>query len=110
MSQSNFEYIDNDPLFRAKENIPTIVSLAPSHSSLLVAHEIRDLILLTQKENRQCILGLATGTTPVSVYAELVRLHKEEGLSFKNVVTFNLDEYYPIAKVSARIDCLNVVH
>ena len=44
------------------------------------------------------ILGLATGSTPKSLYAELVRLHKEEGLSFKNVVTFNLDEYYPIEK------------
>jgi len=44
------------------------------------------------------VLGLATGSSPLSVYRELVRLHKEEGLSFKNVITFNLDEYYPIAK------------
>jgi len=44
-------------------------------------------------------LGLATGATPVKVYAELVKMHKE-GLSFKNVVTFNLDEYYPIPKTS----------
>ena len=42
------------------------------------------------------MLGLATGSTPKTLYAELVRMHKEEGLSFKNVVTFNLDEYYPI--------------
>jgi glucosamine-6-phosphate deaminase len=43
-------------------------------------------------------LGLATGSTPISMYKELVRIHKEEGLSFKNVITFNLDEYYPIQK------------
>ena len=42
------------------------------------------------------MLGLATGTTPVGVYDELVRLHREEGLSFANVITFNLDEYYPM--------------
>ena len=43
------------------------------------------------------MLGLATGSTPVSFYAELVRLHREEGLSFANVITFNLDEYWPLA-------------
>lgn len=42
------------------------------------------------------MLGLATGSTPIKLYKELVRLHKEEGLSFKNVITFNLDEYFPI--------------
>jgi glucosamine-6-phosphate deaminase len=41
-------------------------------------------------------LGLATGSSPIKVYQELVRMHKEEGLSFKNVITFNLDEYYPM--------------
>jgi glucosamine-6-phosphate deaminase len=43
------------------------------------------------------VLGLATGSTPIGVYRELIRLHREEGLSFSNVVTFNLDEYYPMA-------------
>ena len=43
-----------------------------------------------------CILGLATGSTPVGIYDELVRRHHEEGLSFANVITFNLDEYYPM--------------
>ena len=42
------------------------------------------------------MLGLATGSTPIGVYRELIRLHREEGLSFANVVTFNLDEYYPM--------------
>ena len=49
-----------------------------------------------QKENKNCVLGLATGSSPISVYNELVRMHKEEGLSFKNVITFNLDEYFPM--------------
>lgn len=44
-------------------------------------------------------MGLATGSTPLRVYKELIKLHKNGELSFKNVVTFNLDEYFPISKV-----------
>ena len=47
-------------------------------------------------------MGLATGVTPIAVYNELVRLHKEDGLSFKNVITFNLDEYYPMDPVATQ--------
>ena len=47
-----------------------------------------------------CVLGLATGSSPITIYSELVRLHKEENLSFKNVITFNLDEYWPMNKNS----------
>lgn len=65
-----------------------------------VAHEIADLILQKQAKGEVAVLGLATGNTPVKIYEELVRLHKEEGLSFSNVVTFNLDEYYPMSKSS----------
>jgi glucosamine-6-phosphate deaminase len=43
---------------------------------------------------------LATGSTPIGIYRELIRMHRDEGLSFKNVVTFNLDEYYPMPKES----------
>ncbi|WBX75271.1 glucosamine-6-phosphate deaminase [Tenacibaculum ovolyticum] len=63
-------------------------------ASKIVANEIADLIKQKQKENKKCILGLATGSSPIKVYEELVRLHNEEGLSFTNVVTFNLDEYW----------------
>ena len=63
----------------------------------MVADEISDLIREKQKKGESAVLGLATGSTPVGVYAELVRMHKEEGLSFKNVITFNLDEYYPMS-------------
>ncbi len=78
------------------EKIPTVIYLESSEASVAVADEIADLIRKNDKENKSTVLGLATGSTPVRVYDELVRLHKEEGLSFKNVITFNLDEYYPI--------------
>ncbi len=61
-----------------------------------VATEIASLIRIRSAEGRKCVLGLATGSTPTGIYAELVRMHREEGLSFGNVVTFNLDEYYPM--------------
>src|SRR5690606_30884610 len=59
-------------------------------------HRIASIIKNKQAKGETAVLGLATGATPVKVYQELVRLHKEEGLSFRDVVTFNLDEYYPM--------------
>ena len=64
--------------------------------SIAVAKEIAAFIREKQGKKEKCVLGLATGSTPKTLYAELVRMHREEKLSFKNVVTFNLDEYYPI--------------
>jgi glucosamine-6-phosphate deaminase len=55
-----------------------------------------ELIRSRAAEGRPCVLGLATGHTPVNVYRELIRMHREEGLDFSGVVTFNLDEYWPI--------------
>ncbi|WP_410220924.1 glucosamine-6-phosphate deaminase [Pedobacter sp.] len=78
------------------EKLPVTIFKNPKEASLHVAHRIADLIREKQEKNENAVLGLATGATPIAVYAELVRLHKEEGLSFKNVVTFNLDEYYPM--------------
>lgn len=82
------------------ENIETIVFEDSSVASKAVAQEIAALIRLKQAENEACVLGLATGSTPKSLYAELVRIHKEEGLSFQNVISFNLDEYYPMDPAS----------
>lgn len=62
-----------------------------------VAATIRDLIVAKAQAKQTAVLGLATGSTPLPLYAELVRLHREEGLSFRNVVTFNLDEYEGLA-------------
>src|SRR5690606_4312674 len=78
------------------EKVPVSVYPDPEAASLAVAGRIADLIRNKQQKGEQAVLGLATGATPVIVYAELVRLHREEGLSFKNVITFNLDEYYPM--------------
>jgi glucosamine-6-phosphate deaminase len=64
--------------------------------SVAAAREIAALIKEKQRKKEKCVLGLATGSSPKTLYAELVRMHKEEKLSFKNVITFNLDEYYPI--------------
>ena len=81
---------------RVFEKVETAAFQTVSEASVLVAREIADLIISKQQEGKPCVLGMATGSTPKDVYAELVRLHKEENLSFKNVVTFNLDEYYPM--------------
>lgn len=78
------------------ENIQTAIFSSADKASKAVADEIAQLIRQKQQVKQNCVLGLATGSTPKSVYAELIRMHKEEGLSFKNVITFNLDEYYPI--------------
>jgi glucosamine-6-phosphate deaminase len=79
-----------------RERIPVRIFPHSSQASQAVAQEIATLIRDRASRNRQCVLGLATGSTPVGVYNELVRMHKEEGLSLANVVTFNLDEYYPM--------------
>lgn len=84
------------------EKLPVSVFENPKAASLSVAKRIGNLIKEKQKNNTQAVLGLATGATPIAVYAELVRMHKEEGLSFKNVVTFNLDEYYPMQPDAAQ--------
>src|SRR3954471_10115343 len=79
------------------QHVPLAVFPDSSTASRAVAAEVAALIRSRQRAGRDTVLGLATGSTPVSFYAELVRLHREEGLSFANVVTFNLDEYYPLA-------------
>ncbi|WP_432712638.1 glucosamine-6-phosphate deaminase, partial [Pedobacter sp.] len=84
------------------EKLPVSVFDDAKSASLHVAHRIATLIKRKQAENTIAVLGLATGVTPIAVYEELVRLHKEEGLSFKNVVTFNLDEYYPMQPTAAQ--------
>ena len=78
------------------ERIPTKIFGDADAASAWVAGEIASLIRERGSLDRPCALGLATGATPIGVYAELVRLHRAEGLSFARVEIFNLDEYYPI--------------
>ncbi|MCB0630937.1 MAG: 6-phosphogluconolactonase, partial [Lewinella sp.] len=83
--------------FKNFERIPVKIWQDSKEASIHVAQSIALAIRQKQQENEPIVLGLATGSSPIKVYQELVRLHKEEGLSFQNVITFNLDEYYPLA-------------
>jgi glucosamine-6-phosphate deaminase len=82
------------------EKIPVKIFSSPKEGSLFVAQQIAACIRAKQALKEKCVLGLATGSSPKSLYGELVRMHKEEKLSFKNVITFNLDEYYPIDNIA----------
>jgi glucosamine-6-phosphate deaminase len=78
------------------ERIPTVI--VDDHDDLgrLVARRIADLVRTRRAARQRTVLGLATGSTPIGVYRELIRIHREERLSFADVLTFNLDEYYPM--------------
>jgi glucosamine-6-phosphate deaminase len=82
------------------EKIRTIVVEDHEEIALLVADRIATLIRERNATGANAVLGLATGSTPIGVYRELVRKHKQGGLSFRHVVTFNLDEYYPMPRDS----------
>ena len=82
------------------ERIRTAVFDDHESLALAVAARIADLIRDRQRQGRSTVLGLATGSTPVGVYRELIRMHRTEGLTFRGVATFNLDEYYPIDRES----------
>jgi glucosamine-6-phosphate deaminase len=84
------------------ERIPVVIFEQPRAAAARVAQEISQLVRHREADGLKVVLGLATGSTPIFVYQELVRLHREEGLSFRNVVTFNLDEYYALKPDEAR--------
>ncbi|MBC8011978.1 MAG: glucosamine-6-phosphate deaminase [Burkholderiales bacterium] len=81
-----------------RERIPTEIYASADAACRGLAAEIAALIRERAAQQRMVVFGLATGSTPVRLYRELIRLHREEGLSFKNVVTFNLDEYHGLAR------------
>jgi len=82
------------------ERINTIIHENSQEASYYVAQEIVSLVTQRQQEGKKMVLGLATGSTPVKVYEYLVQAHKEEGISFSNVISFNLDEYFPMDRES----------
>ncbi|MDR3694468.1 glucosamine-6-phosphate deaminase [Mucilaginibacter sp.] len=84
------------------EKLPVTVYPDKLTASKTVAKRIADIIIRKAAKGENAVLGLATGVTPIAVYAELVRLNKEDGLSFKNVITFNLDEYFPMSPAAAQ--------
>jgi len=82
------------------EKIPVTVFANQKEASIAIANKIAALIISKQAAEQPVVLGLATGASPILIYQELVRKHKEEGLSFHNVITFNLDEYFPMKRDS----------
>ena len=79
-----------------KERVPIKLFEHQKNGSKSVALEIANIIRDKQSKGRSCVLGLATGSSPISIYNELIRMYREEKLSFHNVITFNLDEYFPM--------------
>jgi glucosamine-6-phosphate deaminase len=92
---TNFDDTD-DFLIKRLEKTSLKVFEIEADASKTVARYLADNIIQKQKVDKNIVLGLATGSSPIIVYRELVRMHREEGLTFKNVITFNLDEYYPM--------------
>ena len=90
------------------EKIKTHITKTANEGSIVVAKEIANLIRQRQTENRNCVLCFTSGRSPVEVFDELVRLHNEENLSFKNVIVFNLFEYYPLDIQFAQ-SCINQI-
>src|SRR5256885_12417565 len=80
----------------AHTKIPTLVFPTNAQASRHVALMIESLIRQNNSAGRATVLGLPTGSIPVGLYRELIRLHREAGLDFSRVITFNLDEYYPM--------------
>lgn len=90
------EPVPTGPEFTVLENIRVNICANDAEAAQKVSRIIADLIRQNNANNRKTVLGLATGNTPINVYRELIRLHQQEGLDFSRVVTFNLDEYYPM--------------
>mgnify|MGYP006279318815 FL=1 len=84
------------PANRSRERVPVLIMENHELLARTVANRMATLIRERNAQERNTVLGLATGSTPLGVYRELIRMHREEGLDFSRVVTFNLDEYYPM--------------
>ncbi|HMI31429.1 MAG TPA: glucosamine-6-phosphate deaminase [Candidatus Limnocylindrales bacterium] len=82
------------------ERIPVVVEESYEDIARQVAGCMGGLIRARHDAGEKTVLGLATGSTPIGIYRELIRMHREEGLDFSGVVTFNLDEYYPMSPKS----------
>ena len=80
------------------EKLHTVNFESSKEASVHIAREICDLVKTKQEKNKSCVIGFATGSSPLLVYQEIIKIHQTESLSFKNVVAFNLDEYYGIKK------------
>jgi glucosamine-6-phosphate deaminase len=84
----------------ALEHIRSVIVDDHDELGRLVARRMAEIICARRAQGKHTVLGLATGSTPIGVYRELVRMHREDGLSFRDVISFNLDEYYPMDPTS----------
>ncbi|CAN5709458.1 glucosamine-6-phosphate deaminase [soil metagenome] len=78
-----------------RERVPVVIVEYDAIAERLAAR-VAEIIRDRRASGSRAVLGLATGSTPIGIYRELIRMHREEGLDFSDVVTFNLDEYYPM--------------
>src|SRR5512132_2743501 len=79
----------------SKEQVPVVI-VEYDEIARTIARRIAEIIRERRASGGHAVLGLATGSTPIGIYRELIKMHREEGLDFSDVVTFNLDEYYPM--------------
>ncbi len=94
--EQNATLVQNESQFGGFEKIPTAIYQDSKVASRAIAEEIAKVIKEKEQAGESCVLGLATGSTPTGLYKELINMHVNEGLSFSNVITFNLDEYFPM--------------
>ena len=83
------------------EKVDTQIYESAQKASIYIAGKIAEEIQRKQAAGENFVLALPGGHSPQSIYQELVRLHKDENLSFKNVIVFSIYEYYPLAKGSS---------
>jgi glucosamine-6-phosphate deaminase len=78
------------------ERIPVVLADTYDDLARRIASRIAEILRERRASGRRAVLGLATGSTPIGVYRELIRMHRDDGLDWSHVTTFNLDEYYPM--------------
>ncbi len=105
LSKHNFPSTADLKSYLRFEKIPAKIYKDSEIASAAVANEVASIIKIKQLKDEECLIGLATGSAMVAFYEELVRLHKKESLSFKNVISFNIDEYYPM-----KLDAMQSYH
>ncbi len=96
LSPLNFPNTSDSKTFLRYEKLPVSIYKDSASASVAVAREVAAVIREKQLKKEPCLIGLAAGSTMVALYNELVRMHREENLSFRNVITFNIDEFYPM--------------
>src|SRR5690348_9156597 len=84
------------PAPQGPERIRTLIADEYDDLARRIARRIAEIVREKTRGGGTAVLGLATGSTPIGIYRELIRCHREDGLDFSRVVTFNLDEYYPM--------------